>query len=462
MLPRRGYEPVDDVEDDATHEESATNGGGGGGRSALYSSIPTTAVSTSDRRREQGATSSSSSRGERTAGAAAAAAANDHASAAADEGGMTVRILDVKGETYTLVVRPETTVHELKTRLVAEAGVEIARQRIIYGGKLLVDSDTLASRKISTGAAIHLFQRPKSATPAGGAGVGTALAQQPGRLNEIPPLLLHVREAIDGGGGPTPAEGYLDTNWEVEVPRRSIRFLASSLLLLSAMQLLEVLGSVSAAMTAPEAGDGGDGHPALPSEYWDLVRARSFSSVMGIVVAVFGIRGSHSLSTQTIHIYFVGLVMCAAVAMVIRIGVLIDIITDKIPFGDYGSGSSDAYDAGGDDEGSSGDGGGAGREDEGGGPTPEEAQNAKFFTVFSSVVSLALTGVVWLLCIRRVGSMRAEIAAHVDGRERQLREMQQDPERQDAADSSVASVHLEEQEAAAAARISAARMSRLA
>ena len=77
-------------------------------------------------------------------------------------------------------------------------------------------------------------------------------------------------------------------------------------------------------------------------------------------------------------------------------------------------------------------------------------------------LQLALTGVVWLLCIRRVGSMRAEIAAHVDGRERQLREMQQDPERQDAADSSVDSVHLEEQEAAAAARISAARMSRLA
>lgn len=107
----------------------------------------------------------------------------------------------------------------------------------LFSVQLLVDSDTLASRKISTGAAIHLFQRPKSATPAGGAGVGTALAQQPGRLNEIPPLLLHVREAIDGGGGPTPAEGYLDTNWEVEVPRRSIRFLASSLLLLSAMQV---------------------------------------------------------------------------------------------------------------------------------------------------------------------------------------------------------------------------------
>ena len=95
-------------------------------------------------------------------------------------------------------------------------------------------------------------------------------------------------------------------------------------------KLLEVLGNVSAALTAPEAGEGGDGHPALPSEYWDLVRARGFSSVLGIVVGVLGIRGSHSLSTQTIQIYYVGLVMCAIVAMVIRIGVLIDIIADKV------------------------------------------------------------------------------------------------------------------------------------
>lgn len=71
--------------------------------------------------------------------------------------------------------------------------------------------------------------------------MGTALAQQPERLNEIPPVLLHVREAIGGGGGgggiPSQGEGYLDTDWEVEVPRRSIRFLASSLLILSAMQV---------------------------------------------------------------------------------------------------------------------------------------------------------------------------------------------------------------------------------
>lgn len=134
---------MDDAEDDAIRAEAGTNGGGRGGRSTHYTSIPATAtISSSDRRREQGATSSSS-RGDdsiaRTPGAAAAPAAafNGHGSAGdASEGGMTVRILDVKGQIYKLVVRPETTVHELKTRLVEEAGVEIARQRIIYGGKV--------------------------------------------------------------------------------------------------------------------------------------------------------------------------------------------------------------------------------------------------------------------------------------------------------------------------------------
>lgn len=77
----------------------------------------------------------------------------------------------------------------------------------------------------------------------------------------------------------------------------------------------------------------------------------------------------------------------------------------QIPFGDYGSGSSDTRDAGGDDEGS---GGGEGREDEGSGQTAEEAQNTKNFTVFSSVVSVSVSCVcvcfvcVCLVCVRFV------------------------------------------------------------
>lgn len=99
---------------------------------------------------------------------------------------------------------------------------------------------------------------------------------------------------------------------------------------ISTEQLLECLASISAAMASPGGGAGDTAHPALPTEYWMLVRGRSLSSVMGIVVGALGIRGSQSLSTQTIKMYFVGLVMCAIVAMVIRIEVLYDVISGKV------------------------------------------------------------------------------------------------------------------------------------
>lgn len=103
-------------------------------------------------------------------------------------------------------------------------------------------------------------------------------------------------------------------------------------------KLLECLASMSAAVSYPgAAGNGGDSgggdggaYTELPDEYWVLIKGRSVSSLMGIVVGVLGIRGSQSLNSQTIKMYFVGLVMCAIVAMVIRIEVFVDIITGKV------------------------------------------------------------------------------------------------------------------------------------
>lgn len=78
--------------------------------------------------------------------------------------------------------------------------------------------------------------------------------------------------------------------------------------------------------------NGGDGGPYadLPDEYWVLIKGRSVSSLMGIVVGVLGIRGSQSLNTQTIKMYFLGLIVCAIVAMMIRIQVFIDVVTGKV------------------------------------------------------------------------------------------------------------------------------------
>eukprot|EP00903_Cladosiphon_okamuranus_P013551 g12622.t2 len=275
---------------------------------------------------------------------------------------------------------------------------------------MLGDGDTLASRQITDGTAVHLFQRPKtSVTAAAGPGGVVSTAQHPGRLHEFPPVLLQVQGARAGGG--SGATGYMNSHWEVDGPRKQIRFLASFLLLIS---LLECLASVSAAMSysgAPGNGGesgGGDGGPytELPDEYWVLIKGRIISSLMGIVVGVLGIRGSQSLNTQTIKMYFVGLVMCAIVAMAIRIEVLVDIISGKIPFGDYGMASPNSSD---DYSGGGGGAGGAGSGPGSGGPgdegrhheTAEEAESSLFFTAFSAFVSVVVSGGVWLVCIRR-------------------------------------------------------------
>lgn len=91
------------------------------------------------------------------------------------------------------------------------------------------------------------------------------------------------------------------------------------------------VASISAVLASPPTGTGQDGaHPAVSDEYWAIIRGRTLSSMMGIVVGALGIRGAYSLSTRTIRLYFVGLMMCAALALALRIQLLIDIILGKV------------------------------------------------------------------------------------------------------------------------------------
>lgn len=114
--------------------------------------------------------------------------------------------------------------------------VPLPHLRLPINPQMLGDADTLASRKISDGTAVHLFQRPKTAVASvsGPAGI-LRNAQQPGRLDEFPPVLLRVQGA--GAGGGSGATGYVNSHWEVDGPRKQIRFLASFLLLISVLQV---------------------------------------------------------------------------------------------------------------------------------------------------------------------------------------------------------------------------------
>lgn len=65
--------------------------------------------------------------------------------------------------------------------------------------------------------------------------MSNASARQPGRLHEFPPVLVQVQGG--GQGGSSGAAGYVNSHWEVDGPRKQIRFLASFLLLISAIQV---------------------------------------------------------------------------------------------------------------------------------------------------------------------------------------------------------------------------------
>lgn len=139
MLPRRGYEPVEDVDEhDVTTQEinASSSRGDRRGRPSAYTSVPTNVVEPNARNTIEDTTvvddNGAHQQGRSSTASNAAVATRDNDAAT----GMVVRILDVQGQTYSLPVTPETTVRELKERLVEAAGVEIGRQRIIHGGKV--------------------------------------------------------------------------------------------------------------------------------------------------------------------------------------------------------------------------------------------------------------------------------------------------------------------------------------
>lgn len=117
MPTRRGYDPVDDEDLRQENNERLRSG---------YSAIPSEGVERATE--DPGEAPQSSEDTPETP--------RPTQSDAAGPGSMRVRILDVQGQIYSISVTPEMTVRELKTMLVEVAGVEISRQRIIYGGKV--------------------------------------------------------------------------------------------------------------------------------------------------------------------------------------------------------------------------------------------------------------------------------------------------------------------------------------
>lgn len=96
--------------------------------------------------------------------ASAAAEAKAKAEKAHEESSISVSIRTTRGATYVLNdLSPKATVVELKEAIERNHDVAKAAQRLIFQGRLLVDSNTIDSYKIKGGSVIHLVENPRAA-----------------------------------------------------------------------------------------------------------------------------------------------------------------------------------------------------------------------------------------------------------------------------------------------------------
>jgi len=74
-------------------------------------------------------------------------------------GTMQIFVINMHTKAVTLVVRPRDTVAKLKLMIEDREGIRVDQQRLIFGGKQLVDERTLTDYNIQKGNTIHLALR---------------------------------------------------------------------------------------------------------------------------------------------------------------------------------------------------------------------------------------------------------------------------------------------------------------
>lgn len=90
--------------------------------------------------------------------------ADDNGGSRADEGGLPsgslqIFVKSINGKTRTLTVRPTDTIGHIKQQIQEKEGIAPEEQRLIFAGKNLEDTKTVAEYNLTADSTLHLVLR---------------------------------------------------------------------------------------------------------------------------------------------------------------------------------------------------------------------------------------------------------------------------------------------------------------
>lgn len=103
---------------------------------------------------------------------------------------ISITIKTTRGGTFSLkAISPTATVAEVKDEVERNHGISKAAQRLIFQGRLLVDTNTIDSYKISNGSAVHLVENARAVA----ASSSTSAATKPEKWIVAPGTVCHLQ-----------------------------------------------------------------------------------------------------------------------------------------------------------------------------------------------------------------------------------------------------------------------------